>query len=216
MAVTEPLSEDEAATVAWLLRETYEPDSCTAESQLPASATSSGDAHGDSAATIIEVGPRLTFSTAWSANAVSACAGCGISKVTRLERSRRYAVEARGGALSAAECATFAALVHDRMTEEVYERPLRSFEVRVPERFGGAPSCRSKPCLRHAAQLVVAHRASIHDAITIDPTPSRRARHSEQAISAAGNNRCRRFECRLNVKVVRRRTRWQSRRGRWR
>lgn len=124
VALTDALTDEEAATVAWLLRETYEPEKCTADSQLAASASAA------SATTIIEVGPRLTFSTAWSANAVSACEGCGIDKVARLERSRRYAVEASGGGLSEAERVKFAALVHDRMTEEVYATPLRSFEVR--------------------------------------------------------------------------------------
>ena len=39
--------------------------------------------------TIVEVGPRLNFSTAWSANAVSICESCGVSKVNRIEQSRR-------------------------------------------------------------------------------------------------------------------------------
>lgn len=118
--LTAPLSEHEAATVAWLLRETYEPDQCGPSSFLPST---------DAATATIEVGPRLTFSTAWSANAVSACEGCGISKVARLERSVRYAVAAEPP-LSAEQQATFAALVHDRMTEEVYAQSLRSFKAR--------------------------------------------------------------------------------------
>jgi len=39
---------------------------------------------------IIEVGPRMNFTTAWSSNAVSVCHACGLTKVKRIERSRRY------------------------------------------------------------------------------------------------------------------------------
>jgi hypothetical protein len=41
-------------------------------------------------ATVIEVGPRSNFSTAFSTNAVSICQSCGLNQVTRLEKSRRY------------------------------------------------------------------------------------------------------------------------------
>ena len=124
VALSAPLSEHEARTVLWLLRETYEPANCGTTSFL--------DANPHNSADVIEAGPRLTFSTAWSANAVSACAVCGINKVTRLERSWRYAVQA-AAPLSEEQRARFAALVHDRMTEEVYAEPLRSFEVRYRE-----------------------------------------------------------------------------------
>jgi len=39
---------------------------------------------------VVEVGPRLSFTTAWSANAVSICKACALPEVTRIERSRRY------------------------------------------------------------------------------------------------------------------------------
>ena len=41
---------------------------------------------------VIEVGPRMNFTTAWSSNAVSVCHACGLTKITRIERSRRYKV----------------------------------------------------------------------------------------------------------------------------
>jgi hypothetical protein len=61
----------------------------------------------------------MSFSTAWCANALSICASCGLGdKVDRVEVSRRYLL--RGGApLDGAAAARFAALVHDRMTEQV-------------------------------------------------------------------------------------------------
>ncbi|CAM8988504.1 unnamed protein product [Rhodiola kirilowii] len=43
----------------------------------------------NSSAVLVEAGPRLSFTTAWSSNAVSICQACGLSEVTRLESSRR-------------------------------------------------------------------------------------------------------------------------------
>ena len=41
---------------------------------------------------VVEVGPRMNFSTAWSTNALAICRACGISgdKVEKIEQSRRY------------------------------------------------------------------------------------------------------------------------------
>jgi phosphoribosylformylglycinamidine synthase len=58
----------------------------------------------------LQVGPRLSFQSAWSTNAVSICASCGLAAVTRLEQSRRFRLRA-GRPLSASEVALFAALV---------------------------------------------------------------------------------------------------------
>ena len=67
-----------------------------------------------------QVGPRLSFQSAWSTNAVNVCASCGLAPpVGRLERSARYDVTLDGGArMTDAQKAAFAALVHDRMTEQ--------------------------------------------------------------------------------------------------
>ncbi|KAJ1454086.1 CobB/CobQ-like glutamine amidotransferase domain-containing protein [Pelagophyceae sp. CCMP2097] len=66
----------------------------------------------------IEVGPRRTFATAFSSTACSICAACGVPGVSRLERSRRYGVDAGD---SAGWRAAAAAALHDRMTECVWE-----------------------------------------------------------------------------------------------
>ena len=66
----------------------------------------------------LQVGPRKNFATAWAANAASICASVGLAKVTRLEASRRFGLKA-SQPLSHDELSAFAALVHDRMTEEV-------------------------------------------------------------------------------------------------
>jgi phosphoribosylformylglycinamidine synthase len=51
----------------------------------------------------------------------------------RIERSRRYRLTPQKGALPLTEeqLASFAALVHDRMTETVYPTRLTSFETNV-------------------------------------------------------------------------------------
>ena len=106
--VTSPLTSDEMATLQWLLRETFEPDLFTDATQLD----------GD----VVEVGPRLAFQSAWSTNAVSICQNTGLGKVTRLERSRRYSlVPAAGKPIDDSAKIAFAPLVHDRMTECVYD-----------------------------------------------------------------------------------------------
>jgi len=116
VGLTTSLDETEAGMLRWLLAETFAPEAFSDESFL-------GDRD------VIEVGPRLNFSTAWSSNAVSIANACGIRKIVRLERSRRYRVRCRGGALPQADIPTFLSLVHDRMTEMRYEGPLRSFET---------------------------------------------------------------------------------------
>jgi hypothetical protein len=55
----------------------------------------------------------MSFSTAWSANAVSICQSTGLGKVERIEVSRRYRLAATQP-LSAEEKAKFAALVGAR------------------------------------------------------------------------------------------------------
>ena len=106
-----------------LLAETYEPAQLTPVTVLPTSGN----------ATLVEVGPRLNFTTAWSANAVSIFRSCGLTKVTRAECSRRFRLHLDGapgdGAPGGDVATKFAALVHDRMTECVYSSRLTSFLV---------------------------------------------------------------------------------------
>jgi len=61
----------------------------------------------------VQVGPRLNFSTAWSANAVSIFRSCGLAKVTRVECFRRFRLRTATGnfPLNAKQLATFAAEV---------------------------------------------------------------------------------------------------------
>jgi len=104
------LSEDHLNRLTWLLSETYEADRLGASSML--------------AGNTLEVGPRLSFSTAWSTNAVSICKACGLDSVERVERSRRFSLSHD---LTDENQTLFLSLIHDRMTECVYEVPLESF-----------------------------------------------------------------------------------------
>ena len=118
-----PLPEAEARALAWLLGGAAGTASLSRKSTLPAPGSR------ENCGGIVEVGPRMNFSTAWSSNAVSICRSCGVASISRIEPSRRFSIEMEPGApaLSASESEAFAALVHDRMTECVYPAPLKSF-----------------------------------------------------------------------------------------
>ena len=141
IAISENLNNEELNTLRWLLSETFEPENFSNKSffSLQPSAFS----------LILEVGPRMNFTTAWSSNAVSICHACGLTKIKRIERSRRYKliVSSKEYAVSSkdkiinkesAYCllptAYFLDLIHDRMTECEYSEPLKTFETgMIPE-----------------------------------------------------------------------------------
>jgi len=52
----------------------------------------------------------MSFSTAWSANAVSICHSCGLSNITRIEKSYRYQLQSNK-AVSQQQQLAFAAMV---------------------------------------------------------------------------------------------------------
>lgn len=104
------LNSNETHILKWLLAETFEPEKFSRVSMLK-------DKNN------IELGPRMNFETAYSTNAAAICHSCGIKKVIRLERSRRYLVPA------GADRAEFIRASHDRMTENLYREPLKSFET---------------------------------------------------------------------------------------
>lgn len=112
--ISEVLDDKEMSSLCWLLSETFDP-------------------HGFRHATllegpIVEVGPLMNFATALNTNAVSIAHACGLKKVQRIERSRRYSVPA---GISPKE---FVRGKYDRMTEGVYARHLTTFDSGlVPE-----------------------------------------------------------------------------------
>ncbi|KAA0157080.1 hypothetical protein FNF27_01941 [Cafeteria roenbergensis] len=139
----------------WVLRETYEPENVSLGESFLAEPV-------DETAAIIEVGPRLTFTSAFSTNAVGICESCGVP-VRRLERYRRFRISAAPGAapLSADETAAAAALVHDKMTEWRVAAPLRTFA----SAFSPEPT-RTVPVLAEGAAAI--ERESSEQGLSFD------------------------------------------------
>jgi phosphoribosylformylglycinamidine synthase len=106
---------EELRVLDWLLSETYEPERYGLASFLD-----------DRSGEILEVGPRMTFTTAWSTNAVSICQACGLDAARRIERSRRFLVRTEASIEEEARASILARL-HDRMTECPYPEPLTDF-----------------------------------------------------------------------------------------
>mmetsp|Transcript_9653 Transcript_9653/g.20386 ORF Transcript_9653/g.20386 Transcript_9653/m.20386 type:complete len:1333 (+) Transcript_9653:170-4168(+) len=104
----------------WLLRETFEKDGLRLEQS-----TFDGSEGGNG--TIMEFGPRMTFTSAFSSNATSICAACGLTSIKRLERSKRYKFTFSSTATPTVVSA-LKTMLHDRMTEEEYVEPTTSFE----------------------------------------------------------------------------------------
>jgi phosphoribosylformylglycinamidine synthase len=126
IAADSTLTKEELRLLRWLLAETFEPEQFSYKSFLTQLSSRAA------AALILEVGPRMNFTTAWSTNAVSVCHACGLKKISRIERSRRYRLElAEQAVLDKDQQREFLALIHDRMTECPYPAPLRSFETGI-------------------------------------------------------------------------------------
>lgn len=81
------LSPEQYQILAWLLSETFEQDNFSTSSFLE---KKNNKENGESHYTIVEVGPRLSFSSAFSTNAVSICHSCKLTNIKRIELSRRY------------------------------------------------------------------------------------------------------------------------------
>ncbi len=141
--VTSPLTKQELKILRWLLAETFEPENFSEESFL------TRNSELGTRNCILEVGPRMNFTTAWSTNVVSVCHACGLHKITRIERSRRYKLifkervrrfeDSRGREknvkslkpLTPGTLDSFLNLIHDRMTECPYPEPLTTFETGI-------------------------------------------------------------------------------------
>jgi phosphoribosylformylglycinamidine synthase len=155
-----PLTDEELSILRWLLTETFEPKNFSEESFLnntpPPPPLTKGGIGGVTqplalsySNSVIEVGPRMNFTTAWSTNAVSVCHACGLTKITRIERSRRYKLtfkervrgfedsRDRERNIKSLETLTpgipesFLNLIHDRMTECPYPERLSTFETGI-------------------------------------------------------------------------------------
>jgi phosphoribosylformylglycinamidine synthase len=107
-----PLTETEQSRLQLILADGFLADSVTSKPEL------TGDR-------VVEMGPRLNFATAWSSNMVSICKATGLDCVSRVERSRRYLLDA------SQEREEFIRDNHDRMTECPYPEALSTFETGI-------------------------------------------------------------------------------------
>ncbi|MCK5286453.1 MAG: phosphoribosylformylglycinamidine synthase, partial [Thermodesulfovibrionia bacterium] len=138
-----PLTPEELEILKWLLAETFEPENFSHESLITRNASSFPHY------CLIEAGPRMNFTTAWSANAVSVCHACGLKKITRIERSRRYLFLFKNkSSISNEQISDFYSslvtdhwsLLYDRMTECPYPETLNTFETgTIPEPMYDVP-----------------------------------------------------------------------------
>ncbi|XP_061593812.1 phosphoribosylformylglycinamidine synthase [Cololabis saira] len=118
----ESLSAEQKEVLLWLFRPPLQGEPLSEKPNLT-------EATGEK---LVEIGPRLNFSTAWSTNAVSICQSAGLVNVTRVELSRRFLVKPEtGGNLSelSGEVKKLIECLHDSMTECVYHDPITSFAV---------------------------------------------------------------------------------------
>ncbi|XP_034036272.1 phosphoribosylformylglycinamidine synthase [Thalassophryne amazonica] len=118
----ESLTAKEKEILLWLFRPSFQTEPL---SETPKLTEGSGER-------LVEIGPRLNFSTAWSTNAVSICQSAGLTNVTRVELSRRFLIkpkkeenmtELNGSVDELIEC------LYDSMTECIYHHPITSFCV---------------------------------------------------------------------------------------
>jgi len=115
-----PLTRGEIAKMRYLLAETFEPQNLARVTFL----SKNSRKHK----TILEVGSRLSFETPWSSSAVAICHRCGITKVNRIERSVRIALPVK---VSDSQKMDILKPLYDRMTQAIYDKPLRSFDLGV-------------------------------------------------------------------------------------
>ena len=119
---TSALRKDEFSILRWILAETFEPENFSKKSFFAGIPSSRG--------IILEVGPRMNFTTAWSTNAVAVCHACGLTKVTRIERARRYRIKGlQEVSFRKHSIESLLGLIHDRMTECHYPETLATFKT---------------------------------------------------------------------------------------
>lgn len=118
---SEALSKEQTARLEWLLAETFEREKLCLEKSAFEAKEGTMD---------LEYGPRMTFASAFSSNAVSICHACGLDTIDRLERSRRFRF-ALVKNLTPRAMTAIHAMLHDRMTEEEYKKPISTFDVDI-------------------------------------------------------------------------------------
>ncbi|XP_067948060.1 phosphoribosylformylglycinamidine synthase-like [Watersipora subatra] len=129
-------SDDDLAVLKWLIEQPFsEHKSKNLDKRLGRVSGISQLGEGvesfqcmDEFSTQFEIGPRLNYSTPWSTNAVAICAYAGLDFVSRMERSRRYRLITSNPVVEEVKNKIIS-MLHDQMTEIVYERPIDSFAL---------------------------------------------------------------------------------------
>ncbi|XP_017762082.1 PREDICTED: phosphoribosylformylglycinamidine synthase [Eufriesea mexicana] len=116
--IKEPLNEEELKTLKWILTPPLELHSLKSSSTFDENSNNY---------LLIEIGPRLNFSTAFSVNAVSICKSIHLNKITRIEVAIRYYIKYNGVIEKEVEDAITDSL-HDKMTECRYIKPIETFD----------------------------------------------------------------------------------------
>uniref|UniRef100_A0A2R5L6G5 Phosphoribosylformylglycinamidine synthase n=1 Tax=Ornithodoros turicata TaxID=34597 RepID=A0A2R5L6G5_9ACAR len=84
----------------------------------------------DANSLLIEIGPRLNFSTPSSTQSVAICQTIGLECVDRIERSTRFLVKLKDGKPPTPDVEQKVVdLLHDRMTETRYVTPVTTFDL---------------------------------------------------------------------------------------
>jgi phosphoribosylformylglycinamidine synthase len=114
------LTTDQTAKLEWLLAETFQRNALLHEK------SAFNQQNNDKSTWLVEFGPRLTFTSAFSSNAVSICQACDLP-IARLELSQRYQFTCSTSLPDEARNA-LKRLLHDRMTQQEYVSPLQSLD----------------------------------------------------------------------------------------
>ncbi|XP_064609891.1 phosphoribosylformylglycinamidine synthase-like isoform X2 [Liolophura sinensis] len=121
---TQAITDEEEKKLLWILGTPFLEGNVQRTSQLKPSVQDTD--------LLLEIGPRLNFSTAFSTNACSICRSVGLKNVQRIESSTRYLIRFTDGYKpSLKEEELILSIMHDKMTQCRYQQPLDSFELNV-------------------------------------------------------------------------------------
>ncbi|EDO49597.1 predicted protein [Nematostella vectensis] len=127
------LEADKVEHLEWLFSKSFERENLTRDTSFSVEKIEAEQPA--SRCVVIEIGPRLNFSTANSTNAVSICHSLGLKKVDRIEQSVRYLIQTKPRneddekPLTDKEEQTLVSKLHDRMTQCRYTKPITTFEI---------------------------------------------------------------------------------------
>ncbi|XP_060065152.1 phosphoribosylformylglycinamidine synthase-like [Ylistrum balloti] len=120
----EDLEQEDMGKLKWILGTPFEEGHISNHSFLISSVPEAMEGH-----VIIEIGPRLNFTTPFSTNAVSMCKAAGLKHILRIERSVRYMIILKPEfSLTSEMEERIVTNLHDRMTQCRYLRPIDSFD----------------------------------------------------------------------------------------